>query len=426
LKSLSRIAPAAALLALLAGQPAWARSFELPPPVTLIHALAGTQARSIAWTKAQTNLPYGTPYFEAKEGIFVCLPLQTKRWTSGPVETPVNGAWQALFGGLLSEAGLKSTNGGDSLFEDASIPTDLELGAVVTNSRLELCYPLGPERSNPRGSARIDVEWQVYSRVERKVLARVVTAGGAELKTPMDGAGDWLSRTAIADNIKALLNAPEFRTALTASSGPPSQTTRLGGPPPMTLVARSGPPSVADAAGSVVAIFAGQAFGSGFIIGDGYLLTNHHVVGKATTVRVRWSDGLETSGDVVRSDARRDVALVKVDTRGRPPLGVRRDPIQPSETVFAIGTPLDPGFQGTVTRGIVSANRTYGGFAFIQSDVTVNHGNSGGPLLDEKARLVGITDLGFQPDGVPTGLNLFIPIRDALDFLSLSVSAPTG
>ena len=65
--------------------------------------------------------------------------------------------------------------------------------------------------------------------------------------------------------------------------------------------------------------------------------------------------------------------------------------------------------------------RTIDGFAFIQSDVMVNHGDSGGPLLDEKGRVVGLTVSGFQPTGVPIGVNLFIPVRDAIDFLALAI-----
>jgi S1-C subfamily serine protease len=114
------------------------------------------------------------------------------------------------------------------------------------------------------------------------------------------------------------------------------------------------------------------------------------------------------------------VALVKASPRaGRPPLALRRGTPGVGEAVFAIGTPLDPSLQNTVTKGIVSANRILDGFAYIQSDVTVDHGNSGGPLLDDKGRVIGITVSKIAPDDGQRGLNLFIPIGDALDFLAL-------
>jgi S1-C subfamily serine protease len=161
--------------------------------------------------------------------------------------------------------------------------------------------------------------------------------------------------------------------------------------------------------------------GSGFLVSDdGYLLTNQHVVGAATTVRIRWSDGLESTGDVVRVDKRRDVALIKSAPRaGRQPLALRRETPAVGDAVFAIGTPLDPSLQNTVTKGIVSANRILDGFAYIQSDVGVDHGNSGGPLIDDKGRVIGITVIKIAPDDGQRGLNLFIPIGDALDFLAL-------
>ena len=92
------------------------------------------------------------------------------------------------------------------------------------------------------------------------------------------------------------------------------------------------------------------------------------------------------------------------------------------DTVLAIGAPLDETLQGTVTRGIVSANRIVNGYAFIQSDVSINHGNSGGPLLDDKGYVIGLTDLSIQPgENVQIGLNFFTPIKDALDFLSVDL-----
>src|SRR5262249_26626483 len=151
-----------------------------------------------------------------------------------------------------------------------------------------------------------------------------------------------------------------------------------------------------------------------------YLLTNHHVVGASKFVKVKWPGGGETLGEVVRSDAKRDVALVKVDAQGRAPLAIRSGDTHQGETVFAIGTPLDDSLQNTMTKGIVSANRMSDGLAFIQSDVAINHGNSGGPLLDEKGQVIGIAVIAILPGGASTGLNFFIPIDDALRTLGLT------
>jgi S1-C subfamily serine protease len=159
----------------------------------------------------------------------------------------------------------------------------------------------------------------------------------------------------------------------------------------------------------VVLILAGDALGSGFLASsDGLLLTARHVVGAAKYVKVRWADGAEGLGEVVRSDKARDVALIKTDPRGHAPLRLRREPLQTGDAVFAVGAPLDPKFQSTVTRGVISAYRTFSGLNYIQSDATVNPGNSGGPLLDDKGEAIGATVGGYTVTGAPTNINLFI------------------
>jgi serine protease Do len=152
------------------------------------------------------------------------------------------------------------------------------------------------------------------------------------------------------------------------------------------------------------------------------MLTNAHVVGSSKSVVVRWSDGIETPADVIRISTVRDIALIKTQVRSRSPLRLEPGTMPVGRTVFAVGAPLDRKYQGTVTRGVVSASRIIDGLSYVQSDVTVNPGNSGGPLLNESGSVVGVTDLGFQPDGLPTGINLFIPIGDALDFLNLKTA----
>lgn len=147
---------------------------------------------------------------------------------------------------------------------------------------------------------------------------------------------------------------------------------------------------------------------------DGYMVTNAHVVGDEKQVRVRWSDGIETTAEVVRVAKERDVALIKTNPRDRDPLPIKRGAVTPGARVYAIGSPLGKGYQGTVSSGIISATRV--GLRYIQSDVSVTHGSSGGALLDENGAMIGITVSG---DERASGLNFFIPIGDVMDFLAL-------
>lgn len=357
-------------------------------------------------------------------GVF-CLTLPKEVWRGEDVSSRPTTAFLNVFNKVASAAGLK-TSGADSanMFEDpASGLAEYEVGAAIIDLDEEFCEQANvwSGKVSVKGAVRVNVEWQVYARLQGKVVAKITTSGGAKQdKGTATGMVD-LFNDAFGQNVLALLASKEFIAAVGSAPQVADQPSSTAGLSPLLLGGARGPLSVPDSSGSVVAVFAGSGFGSGWIVADDYLLTNHHVVSDAQSVRIRWSDGLESVGTVVRSDKRRDVALIKVDTRGRPPLQLRLQPVQPGDTVFAIGTPLDPALQNTVTRGVVSAFRTLDGLAFIQSDVMVNRGNSGGPLLDEKGRVVGLTEIGLQPNGAPVGINLFIPVRDAIDFLALKL-----
>jgi S1-C subfamily serine protease len=170
----------------------------------------------------------------------------------------------------------------------------------------------------------------------------------------------------------------------------------------------------------VVTVFAGGGHGSGFFLTrDGYLLTNEHVVREAKYVKVRLITGREVVGEVLRTDSRGDVALIKVEEAGMNALPIRTDEPAVGEDVYAIGTPLEPKLSTTVSRGIVSAYRAEDGQKLIQSDVTILPGNSGGPLLDRNGNVVGIAVSGRVYGRGMAGINFFIPITDALAALSL-------
>lgn len=162
-----------------------------------------------------------------------------------------------------------------------------------------------------------------------------------------------------------------------------------------------------------------QSLGSGFIIsGDGYILTNHHVVDGADKVIVRLNDRRELEAEVVGSDNRADIALLKIDAEDLPTVRLgNSDKIEVGEWVLAIGSPF--GFDYSVTAGIVSAkeraltNETY--VPFIQTDVAINPGNSGGPLFNLDGEVVGVNSQIYTRSGGFMGLSFAIPIDVAME-----------
>jgi serine protease Do len=158
-----------------------------------------------------------------------------------------------------------------------------------------------------------------------------------------------------------------------------------------------------------------RGVGSGFIVsGDGFVLTNHHVVDGADEIYVTLTDKRELKAKLIGSDRRTDVAVVKIEGAGFPTLkfgDVNR--LRVGEWVVAIGSPF--GLENTVTAGIVSAKgRETGDFLpFIQTDVAVNPGNSGGPLINMNGEVVGINSQIYSRTGGFQGISFAIPIDEA-------------
>lgn len=156
------------------------------------------------------------------------------------------------------------------------------------------------------------------------------------------------------------------------------------------------------------------SLGSGFIISqDGYVLTNHHLVKDADEIVIKFSDRRELLAKVIGSDARTDVALLKVEAKDLPAVTIGEpNKLQVGEWVLAIGSPF--GFEQSVTAGIVSAKgRSLPGgnyVPFIQTDVAINPGNSGGPLFNMEGKVVGINSQIYSRTGGFMGLSFAIPM----------------
>ena len=156
--------------------------------------------------------------------------------------------------------------------------------------------------------------------------------------------------------------------------------------------------------------------GSGFIISaDGYVVTNAHVVDGANEVLVTLVDKREFKAKIIGADERSDVALIKIEASGLPTVRIGDvSRLRVGEWVLAIGSPF--GLDSTVTAGIVSAKQRETGsdIAFLQTDVAVNPGNSGGPLISTRGEVVGVNSQILSPVGSYIGISFAIPIDEAM------------
>lgn len=165
-----------------------------------------------------------------------------------------------------------------------------------------------------------------------------------------------------------------------------------------------------------------EGAGSGFLMdNDGHILTNFHVVQGAQTIEVTLGDQSRYKGKLVGSDPNNDIALIQIDLAGRKitplPLGDSRT-LLVGQRVLAIGNPF--GFQSTLTTGVVSSlgrtvqtrENTFIDEA-IQTDASINQGNSGGPLLNSHGEVIGINSAIYAPTGTTAGIGFAIPINTA-------------
>ncbi len=163
-----------------------------------------------------------------------------------------------------------------------------------------------------------------------------------------------------------------------------------------------------------------EGSGSGFVLDkEGHILTNYHVIEGAERIEVAFGDQLSAPGDVVGYDARNDVAVLKVSlpTAALEPVALgESDNLQVGQWAIAIGNPFGQ-FGRTLTTGVISAlGRTLQGpngrtiSDVIQTDASINKGNSGGPLLDSSGRVIGINSAIFSPTGTSAGVGFAVPI----------------
>jgi serine protease Do len=396
------------------------RSVEQRDPVPADEKIAGP----VEFRKFVLKFPRDRVIGSVQAGR-ACVDHASLTWKGG-ADSPIAEGLGELLLEELSSAGYTVWGEQESLFEDPHRQkAEFVIAGVIRDIRANVCHT-NAHSKRAMAEASLSVDWQVYSNRARAVELRATTDGSSLLLRAQEDAGPSAVTRAFVSAARNLLADARFHDLVSRKEAPGKPK-----PEPIPVAYETLPGRnagsvesvVSDSRMGVVTVFAGDSIGSGFLISpDGYLLTDQHVVGQTRYIKVKFVTGREVNGEVVRSDRRRDVALVKLESDIYPclPLG-DSSRIQPGADVFAIGTPLAENYGQTVTKGVLSGYGEEDGLRTLRSDVSVHRGNSGGPLLDRSGIVVGMSVSGFllMPEGVGVGLNAFIPIEEALSTLAI-------
>jgi len=380
---------------------------------------SGQKAKPVQLKKVMVKIKRGTEIGSYQEGIF-CLPAGPVTWKGGRFFFDIAEV-DAVFREEFESANYTVVGDPDALFDDpSSWKAEFLIGAIVTDIDMSICSSV----AGLKGEIYLEVNWQVYSRLDRKVV----------YKTKTEGSYDATDQT-LADLVlyafgmatQNLLADPKFYALLAgetkiAHERPTFDKLILAQRTPFKKQIEK---TINDVKMGVVTVFAGEGHGSGFFIdSEGHVLTSAHVVGGAKFVKIGLVTGQELLGEVLRKNSKMDIALVKIGEGNRVSLPLQEKKLGIGATVYAIGSPVDKSFSATITKGILSAYRSEEGMTFIQSDVNILPGNSGGPLVDQSGNVVGICSKGLFWGGAPAGLNFFFTINNALKALNIEMVAP--
>ncbi|WP_027185767.1 S1C family serine protease [Desulfovibrio inopinatus] len=381
----------------------------------------------VMFTKAVIKLRRGQVIGEIQSGP-LCLPESEMVWRGG--SRPF---WdeevQDIFRDEMQRANITVVGDREKLFGDPmQSAARYYVAALVRDFHHNVCRPNDYlfDSASRTSEASIKVEWQVFSLFDKKMVATIPVRGTARIDSPRDTADMDSIYEAFAQAVRFLIADPTFQALVrdTPEHAPRSRKAHDAGSTglrPIVLVGQSDSSSVrvplAEVRERVVTIDSGAAIGSGFFISeDGLVLTNQHVVGSSKDVRIRLISGVEITGSVVRTNVRRDVALIQADLTKTPCLPLAMSSPEIGAPVYAIGSPGGTEREGSVSCGVISAIRHQYEQDYIQSDVGVTHGSSGGPLIDVDGHVVALTVAG---DEKATSVNYFIPILDATRVLNL-------
>lgn len=399
----------------------------------------GKNSKKIQLKRVVANINRGAEIGQIGLGLG-CFKYGSITWKSGR-KSIGDEELSSIFAEELKKYNYNVMGDPSELFEDNRAGAEIAVGGRITSLQYDVCYPMAGfgDWRNGNANASVSVEWQIYNTLDKKVIYKKSSSGNGAVKFQNGNDNDAVYN-AFANAVQGLLADKNFLNivmekddslpggvmgGLTDSGAMPASApdSQADAPAQYSIQNTKLPGNLENAKKSVVVIqMPGDGHGSGFLIGNsGYILTNHHVVLDMKKARIIFSDGTRAEGRVLKSDPRQDVGLIQIDSPPVQGLPYRLEDLASATEVYAIGAPFKMALHGSLSKGIVSGYRKDIKGRWLQSDTTVNGGNSGGPLVDAQGRVVGICSWGFTGDGL-TGLNFFIPIADAFRVMGIQAN----
>ncbi|MGL1888320.1 MAG: trypsin-like peptidase domain-containing protein [Reichenbachiella sp.] len=296
-----------------------------------------------------------------------------------------------------------------SVFKEKERLPDIQIAGELINIVKET-------KGTPGHKVAILVNWSIYD-VESGKVEMVVTSAGYSDSRKGGKYKEEITR-ALKNASLGLMGDKNFNKYVSSKSTNIIQKNDvLVLPKVENIIQKSYPEMIQASIGSVVTVKTDLGHGSGFVISDnGYVLTNRHVIAGSEKLEAVFNSGLTLPVSIVAFNKEKDVALLKIVGGGYTalPLSLNKGDVKLGVDVTAIGTPSTMELGQTVTRGIVSGNRQLDDTTYIQTDVSINSGNSGGPLINSEGEVIGVITAKIS-DNNSEGLGFAIPIEVAIE-----------
>lgn len=312
---------------------------------------------------------------------------------------------------LLNKWGYKTIEEGNSVFREKTATPDLAVAGEILESAKET-------KGTPGFKVSVWVKWSIFDVFKEKVIYEVKTAGYSDTRNRNKFKDELVF--ALEDAAQGLINDNGFKKIAIDKT-----SSKYGTSEAIALSSVTSEPfnnygeMIKNAIKSSITVKTEYGHGSGFIISsDGYAITNYHVISDASEIEIIFHNNLKLPAEVISYNGKRDVALLKITGAGFTPMAIKTSNSITGTEVIAIGTPNDISLGQSITKGVISGNRTLDEKTYIQTDVSINKGNSGGALVNMNGEVVGIIVQKIIGEDIE-GLGFAIPIEEAINALNI-------